>query len=40
MRERADAIGGRVTARPQPEGGFQVVAELPISLGPPPTDTL
>ncbi|MFF6878960.1 sensor histidine kinase [Streptomyces sp. NPDC012474] len=34
MRERADAIGGRVTAGPRPEGGFEVVAELPISLGP------
>ncbi|MEU0199854.1 MULTISPECIES: sensor histidine kinase [unclassified Streptomyces] len=32
MRERATAIGGTVTAGPRPEGGFQVVAELPLSL--------
>jgi signal transduction histidine kinase len=34
MRERATAIGGTVTAGPQPEGGFQVVADLPLSLAP------
>jgi signal transduction histidine kinase len=34
MRERAIAIGGTVTAGPRPEGGFQVVAELPLSLAP------
>ncbi|WP_328435234.1 sensor histidine kinase [Streptomyces sp. NBC_00425] len=34
MRERATAIGGTVTAGPLPEGGFQVVAELPLSLTP------
>ncbi|WNM31681.1 sensor histidine kinase [Streptomyces sp. Li-HN-5-11] len=34
MRERATAIGGTVTAGPRPEGGFQVVAELPLSLAP------
>lgn len=34
MRERAIAIGGTVTAGPRPEGGFQVVAELPLSLVP------
>ncbi|KUN59441.1 histidine kinase [Streptomyces canus] len=34
MRERAVAIGGTVTAGPRPEGGFQVVAELPLSLAP------
>ncbi|KUL37145.1 sensor histidine kinase [Streptomyces regalis] len=32
MHERATAIGGTVTAGPRPEGGFQVVAELPLSL--------
>ena len=34
MHERAVAIGGTVTAGPRPEGGFQVVAELPLSLAP------
>ncbi|MGW6545673.1 sensor histidine kinase [Streptomyces massasporeus] len=34
MRERAAAIGGTVTAGPLPEGGFQVVAELPLALAP------
>jgi signal transduction histidine kinase len=34
MRERATAIGGTVTAGPLPEGGFQVVADLPLSLTP------
>ena len=34
MRERATAIGGTVTAGPRPEGGFQVVADLPLSLSP------
>ncbi|MFF5979627.1 sensor histidine kinase [Streptomyces olindensis] len=34
MHERASAIGGTVTAGPRPEGGFQVVAELPLSLAP------
>jgi signal transduction histidine kinase len=32
MHERATAIGGTVTAGPRPEGGFQVIAELPLSL--------
>ncbi|MFJ9118741.1 sensor histidine kinase [Streptomyces sp. NPDC102394] len=36
MRERATAIGGSVTAGPRPEGGFRVVAELPLSLAPAP----
>ncbi|KMS75911.1 histidine kinase [Streptomyces viridochromogenes] len=36
MHERATAIGGTVTAGPRPEGGFQVVAELPLSLSPAP----
>ena len=30
MRERADRHGGIVRAQPRPEGGFEVVAELPI----------
>ncbi|MFJ9903180.1 sensor histidine kinase [Streptomyces sp. NPDC101152] len=34
MRERATALGGTVTAGPHPDGGFQVVAELPLSLAP------
>ncbi|RRR80060.1 sensor histidine kinase [Streptomyces sp. RP5T] len=34
MRERATAIGGTLTAGPQPDGGFRVVAELPLSLTP------
>ncbi|MCD9874849.1 sensor histidine kinase [Streptomyces guryensis] len=34
MHERASAIGGTLTAGPRPEGGFQVVAELPLSLAP------
>ncbi|MEW2462826.1 sensor histidine kinase [Streptomyces massasporeus] len=34
MHERATAIGGTVTAGPLPEGGFQVVAELPLALAP------
>ncbi|MER6564074.1 histidine kinase [Streptomyces sp. NPDC001027] len=34
MRERAAAIGGTVTAGPQPDGGFQVVADLPLTLAP------
>ncbi|WP_460060625.1 sensor histidine kinase [Streptomyces sp. YKOK-I1] len=36
MHERATAIGGTVTAGPRPEGGFQVVTELPVSLTPAP----
>ncbi len=34
MHERASAVGGTVTAGPRLEGGFQVVAELPLSLDP------
>jgi hypothetical protein len=29
MRERATAVGGRLTAGPRPEGGFLVTADLP-----------
>ncbi|WP_461072079.1 sensor histidine kinase [Streptomyces pseudoechinosporeus] len=36
MHERATAIGGTVTVGPRPEGGFQVVADLPLSLAPAP----
>ncbi|WP_181802055.1 sensor histidine kinase [Streptomyces shenzhenensis] len=34
MQERAAAIGGTVSSGPRPEGGFRVVAELPVSLAP------
>lgn len=30
MRERVTALGGRLRAEPRPEGGFTVVAELPL----------
>jgi signal transduction histidine kinase len=30
MRERATALGGELTARPTPEGGFAVTATLPV----------
>jgi signal transduction histidine kinase len=30
MRERAHALSGRLTAAPHPEGGFEVLAELPV----------
>ena len=30
MRARADAVGGELTAGPRPQGGFQVVARLPL----------
>jgi signal transduction histidine kinase len=33
MRERAGLLGGTVTARPEPDGGFTVVARLPASNG-------
>lgn len=32
MRERVSAIGGRLDAGPQPDGGFRVRAELPVPL--------
>jgi signal transduction histidine kinase len=31
MTERAAAIGGRLSARPGPDGGFEVVARLPVT---------
>ena len=34
MRERAAALGGRLTAGPRPGGGYQVVAELPAPAQP------
>lgn len=34
MRERATLLGGTLTAGPRPDGGFRVVAELPIGAGP------
>jgi signal transduction histidine kinase len=33
MRERAAALGGRLSASPRPEGGFRVTAELPTLTG-------
>jgi signal transduction histidine kinase len=33
MRERAAALGGQLSARPRPEGGFRVTAELPTPAG-------
>ena len=32
MRERAQSVGGRLRAGRRPEGGFQVVAELPLHV--------
>ncbi|MEU3617958.1 sensor histidine kinase [Streptomyces sp. NPDC006872] len=34
MRERATAIGGTLTAGPRADGGFRVLAELPLTLAP------
>jgi signal transduction histidine kinase len=31
MRERVTALGGRLTAGPRPEGGFTVLAEIPVT---------
>lgn len=33
MRERAAALGGALVARPTPEGGFAVTANLPVNAG-------
>jgi signal transduction histidine kinase len=33
MAERAAAVGGKVTAGPRPEGGFEVAAWLPVTAG-------
>jgi signal transduction histidine kinase len=30
MRERAGALGGTIEAGPRPDGGFRVLAELPV----------
>jgi signal transduction histidine kinase len=35
MRERALALGGRLSAGPRPDGGFRVSAELPAPVGAP-----
>ncbi|MFF0148149.1 sensor histidine kinase [Amycolatopsis sulphurea] len=34
MRERASMFGGDVTAQPQPDGGFQITAQLPLTTSP------
>ena len=34
MRERAAALGGSLEAGPKPEGGFRVVARLPLPSNP------
>ncbi|HSK27969.1 MAG TPA: sensor histidine kinase [Jiangellales bacterium] len=36
MRERAEALGGSLTAGPAPGGGFLVTASLPVGTGRPP----
>jgi signal transduction histidine kinase len=40
MRERAAALGGSLTARPRPAGGFRVTARLPLSPDPLSPDPL
>ncbi|TMR01625.1 sensor histidine kinase [Actinomadura soli] len=39
MRERAAALGGELTARPTPDGGFAVTANLPVEAPSPARDT-
>ncbi|GAA3333688.1 sensor histidine kinase [Curtobacterium albidum] len=36
MRERADAVGGTMTAGPTPDGGWRVAARLPVPTNRPP----
>ncbi|MFI0407871.1 sensor histidine kinase [Actinomadura sp. 3N508] len=38
MRERATALGGGLTARPTPDGGFAVTANLPVEAPPRPRE--
>jgi signal transduction histidine kinase len=33
MRERVAALGGRFSAEPRPDGGFEVSARLPLKAG-------
>ncbi|MFJ4717427.1 sensor histidine kinase [Streptomyces sp. NPDC088785] len=40
MRERAAALGGTIEAGPRPDGGFRVVAELPLTPSAPPSEGL
>ncbi|WP_433887793.1 sensor histidine kinase [Streptomyces sp. CA-111067] len=40
MRERARSVGGTLTAGPRPEGGFEVVAQLPLSPVPAQEDSV
>jgi len=33
MRERARSVGGTLDAGPRPDGGFEVTAALPLTMG-------